>query len=193
MSRGLSPCALIHIPNGRLVLTLDNSPFSVMWQLGPRRLVVVEEGRGDGAQRTLSGSPSHYEVLLHRTERAGMFLWTALLVTSNWSTTRTEALAGSHYGAASEGMGTWSNKCNPSSSVSMLWCPHLLCAQQLAASCLLPVSISQPPSCPSSQCLWLPRVPMTVFLQSFLFILGLPSYPGSELYKREIPVVWQEN
>lgn len=96
-------------------------------------------------------------------------------------------------GAASERMSTWSKKCNPASAASMLWCPHLLYAQQLAASCLLPVSVSWPPSFPSSQCLWLPGVPMTVFLQSFLFILGLPSYPGSELYKREIPVVWQEN
>lgn len=59
----------------------------------PRRRAVVEEGRGAGAQRTLSGLPSHYAVLLHRMESAGMFLWTALLVASDWSTTRTESLA----------------------------------------------------------------------------------------------------
>lgn len=67
-----------------------------------------------------------------------------------------------------------SNVYNPVSSASILWRTHRLYSQQLAASGLPTVSISWPLSFTIAQGLWLPRVPITIFLQNFLFTLWAP-------------------
>lgn len=53
----------------------------------------------------LSGLFNHYGVSAQRTQITGTFLWTSLLVASNWSRARTEFLDRSHCRAASGAMG----------------------------------------------------------------------------------------
>lgn len=75
-SRGLSPwCPYTYPEWQRHILSLDNRPFSVMGQSGPQVPGggVLEEGRGDDVQRTLSGLPNHYGVSLHRMKALAYF------------------------------------------------------------------------------------------------------------------------
>lgn len=197
MSRGLSTGCPYTYPEWQIfILTLDNRSFSVMWHdtQAQEDLVVggeVGEGRGASVQKMLRGLLDHYEVSIHRIKITDMFLRTALLVASNWSATRTESLDSTTVELPQRERAQESNKYNPTGSASILWCPHLLYTQQPTAFCLS-LSVSRPFSFTTFQCLWLPSAPLTIFLQNFLFTLGLFSHPGSVLDKWEIPVVWQE-
>lgn len=164
----------IHIWSANYVSQLDNGSFSVMWQLGPQMPGSVG---GEGVQRMLSGLLNHYEVSIHRMEIAGMFLWTSLLVASNCSTARTESLDSSHCRAAAERRGTWvewAQSCELSFHTLISSSPFLS-----AASCLLsPACVHFLDSflCYFPMPLTAQRLPITIFLQNFLFIPGLPSH-----------------
>lgn len=153
----------------RCVLTLDCGLFFVMWQWGPQTLSCAgwEEVRDRSLGYSIitksdTQNENHWHVSVNIT--SGSFT-----LVHKHRIPRQSPLWRCLRGNAHE-----SNAYNPASSASILWCTHLLYSQQLAASGLPTVSISWHLSFTTAQGLWLPGVPITIFLQNFLFTLWAP-------------------